>query len=139
MYCTKQDLIDRFGEVELINVTDRNDSSVIDEAVLGQAIADACAEMNGYIGSRYALPLVTMPETLKPLSCDIARYKLYDEQVTEQITKRYEAAITFLFSVSKGQISLGVDSLGTKAISTDFADIQSAGSVFARGKSTGFI
>lgn len=139
MYCVIQDLIDRFNEAELINLTDRNDMSVIDEVIVGQAIADACAEMNGYIGSRYALPLVTIPETLKPLACDIARYKLYDEQATEQITKRYDNAIKFLLSVSKGQISLGVDSEGAKATSTDFAEIQSAGSVFARDKSTGFM
>jgi phage gp36-like protein len=139
MYSTKQDLIDRFGEDELIGLTDRSNAGVIDGTILDQAIADSGAEMNGYIGSRYSLPLVTVPTTLKPLSCDIARYKLYDEQASEQVTKRYDAAIKFLFSVSKGEISLGVDSLGAKATSTDFAEMQSAGSVFARDKSTGFI
>ncbi len=139
MYCAKQDLINRFGEDELINLTDRNDMSVIDEVILAQAIADACAEMNGYIGSRYALPLATIPETLKPFSCDIARYKLYDEQATEHVTERYNSAIKFLLSVSKGHISLGVDSDGAKATSTDFAEIQSAGSVFGVKNSSGFI
>jgi len=138
-YCTKQDLIDRFGQQELIDLTDRANTELIDDNVINQAIADASAEMDGYLASRYSLPLATVPQTLKPLCCNIARYKLYDEQASEQVTKRYDAAIKFLFSVSKGEISLGVDSLGAKASSTDLADIQSAGSVFARDKSNGFI
>ncbi|OUR62055.1 hypothetical protein A9Q74_06295 [Colwellia sp. 39_35_sub15_T18] len=138
-YCTKQDLIDRFGEDELIDLTDRDNMSVIDETVLDQAIADGSAEMDGYLGGRYQLPLVTVPPVLKALCCNIARYKLYDEQASEQVTKRYDSAIKFLFSVSKGEISLGVDGSGAKATSTDLADIQSAGSIFARNVSKGFI
>jgi len=139
MYCTKQDLIDRFGQDELVDLTDRVNADVIDDSVLGQAIADAGAEMDGYLGGRYQLPLATVPPVLKALCCNIARYKLYDEQASEQVIKRYDSAIKFLFSVSKGEISLGVDGTGAKATSTDLADIQSAGSVFARSKSTGFI
>lgn len=138
-YCTKQDLIDRFGLIELVNLTDRENTDVENDVVIEQAINDACAEMDGYLASRYTLPLTVAPTTLKPICCNIARYKLYDEQATEQVSKRYDAAIKFLFSVSKGEISLGVDGLGAKATSTDFAQMQSAGSVFARDKSTGFI
>lgn len=139
MYCTKQDLIDRFGENELVQLTDHDNLGFINDDVLNQAIADASAEMDGYLASRYSLPLATVPQTLKPLCCNIARYKLYDEQASEQVTKNNDAAIKFLFSVSKGEISLGVDSLGAKAQSTDFAEVQSAGSVFGRDKSSGFI
>jgi len=139
MYCTKQDLIDRFGQDELVDLTQLNNTGVIDETVLGQAIADASAEMDGYLGGRYQLPLDTIPPVLKALCCNVARYNLYDEQASEQVTKRYDAAIKFLFSVSKGEISLGVDDTGAKATSNDLAEIQSAGSVFARSKSTGFI
>jgi len=138
-YCIAQDLIDRFGESELISLTDRNGFDVIDNDVLSQAINDASAEMDGYLGGRYQLPLDIVPPVLKALCCNVARYKLYDQQASEQVDKRYDAAIKFLFSVSKGEISLGVDATGSKATSTDLADIQSAGSVFARSKSNGFI
>jgi len=138
-YCVAQDLIDRFGDDELISLTDRNGFGVIDNNVLSQAISDASAEMDGYLGGRYQLPLATLPQMLLPLCCNIARYKLYDQQASEQVTKRYNAATKFLFSVSKGEISLGVDALGVKAQSTDLATMQSGGSVFARNKSTGFI
>jgi phage gp36-like protein len=139
MYCAKQDLIDRFGENELVALTDRDNLNVINETVLTQAITDASAEMDGYLGGRYELPLITIPPVLKSLCCNIARYKLYDEEASEQVTKRYDGSIKFLFSVSKGEISLGVDGSGSNAVSNDFASIESAGSVFARDKSTGFI
>ena len=139
MYAAKQDLVARFGENELIQLTDRTNAGIIDETVLEQAINDANAEINGYLGGRYQLPLAIVPASIKPLCCDIARYKLYDDQSSEQVNKRYDAAIRFLSSVSKGHISLGIDTGGEKAIGSDLAEIQSAGSLFARAKSTGFI
>ncbi len=37
-----------------------------------------------------------------------ARYRLYDEHATEQVTKRYEDAIKFLRAVAKGEVLLGI-------------------------------
>ena len=42
-YCTRQNLIDRFGEPELIQLTDLDNLGVIDDTVLNQAISDADA------------------------------------------------------------------------------------------------
>ncbi|MFM9596928.1 phage protein Gp36 family protein [Streptomyces scabiei] len=55
------------------------------------------------------------------------------------MTERYQNAIKFLVAVGKGTLSLGVDELGANAQTDDTAVMQSAGSVFARGKSKGFI
>ncbi|WDE07289.1 DUF1320 domain-containing protein [Thalassomonas viridans] len=138
-YCSKQDMIDRFGQDEMISLTDRNGMSMIDDDVLNQAIADATATINGYLGGRCPLPFTQVPETIKPLCCNITRYNLYDEQTTEQVTKRYDDAIKYLLGVSEGKISLGITAAGTDVKSTDLPAIESAGSVFSRGKSTGFI
>lgn len=138
-YCSPQDVIDRFGEDELLSLTDRLGLGVIDNTVLTQAINDASALMDGYLASRYQLPLTHAPATLKPLCCNIARYYLYDEQASEQVAKRYDDAVKFLKAVASGDISLGVDAIGTKATSTDLAELQSAGSVFDRNNSKGFI
>ncbi len=138
-YCSKQDLIDRFGEEELISLTDRDGMSMIDDQVLNQAIADADALMDGYLGSRYQLPLANVPQSLKPLACNMTRYQLHDDQSSEQVTERNKAAHAFLKSVSKGEISLGISEGGESAQSTDFAEIQSSGSVFSRSNSKSFI
>ena len=65
MYATRQDMISRFGEEEIRLLTDRDGSAgAIVDAVLDQVLADASAEIDGYIGGRYRLPLVTVPQIL---------------------------------------------------------------------------
>jgi phage gp36-like protein len=112
-YCTAQDLTDRFGEQELIQLTDRTNTSTIDTAVLNQAISDATAEINGYLLAY--LPLATLPANLVRLACDIARYYLYDDLVSVQVEKRYSQAIDYLKLVAAGKIPLASDALGSAA------------------------
>lgn len=138
MYCSKQDLIDRYSESELIELTDRIGLSTINDDVLNQAISDASVEMNLYI-QRFNFDLANFPAVLKPLACDITRYRLYDEQASEQVNKRYLAAIKTLQAISKGEISIGSDSTGEDIVSNDFAEIESSESVFSRKNSSGFI
>lgn len=138
LYCSKQGLIDRFNEDELIQLTDRDSSSVINDEVLNRAIEDASTEMDAYL-SRFNFTADNLPKSLKPLACDIARYRLYDEEPTEHVTTRYNNAIKFLKSVNKGEITLGTTSTDTEVISNDLAEIQSSGSVFGRSQSKGFI
>ena len=52
-YCHEQDLIDRFGEIEIAQLTNRSGVEVIDDSVLGRAQDDADAEFDGYLARRY--------------------------------------------------------------------------------------
>ena len=137
-YCSKQDLIDRFDEDELIRLTDRDNLGVINDVVLSQAITDASAEMDLYL-SRFQLSLDDLPSALKSFACDITRYRLYDDQASEQVTKRYDGAMKSLLAISQGKISIGKNDSGTPVQSADLAQIESAGSVFSRNSSNGFI
>lgn len=141
MYCTKANLIDRFSEDELIDLTDRTNTGVIDDAVLDQAISDAQATIDGYLASRYSLPIASVPAVLVRLSCDIARYFLYDERLDaeHQAAKRYADTIRFLEKVGKGELGLGLTSEQNTVETNDTAQITSAGSVFNRPGSKGFI
>jgi phage gp36-like protein len=138
LYCSKQGLIDRFSEDELIQLTDRDSSGVINDEVLNRAIEDASTEMDAYL-SRFNFTADNLPKSLKPLACNIARYYLYDEEPTEHITTRYNNAIKFLKSVNEGKITIGTTSNDTAVVSNDLPEITSAGSVFSRKKSSGFI
>jgi len=111
-YATQQHMVDRFGETELIQLTDRDNTGAIDSNVLARAIADADAEINGYLIGQYALPLASTPDILITYACDIVRYRLYDDRATEQVTKRYDAALKFLRMVAEGKIALGLDQTG---------------------------
>lgn len=103
-YAVQADLVDRFGSVELEQLTDRVSGQAIDIAVLDRALADADAEIDGYLAARYALPLASTPVTLVRIASDIARYRLYDERVTEAVRKRYEDAVRDLKAISAGSI-----------------------------------
>lgn len=107
-YATQQDLIDRFAQTELIQITDRANIGVIDATVLGQALADADAEIESYLVGRYALPLASVPPILTRIACDIARYHLYDDRVTEQVRLRYEDVRKLLDSIATGKVQLGL-------------------------------
>ena len=72
-YFDRQDYVDRHGEQELIQLTDRDGDGLEDTEVLDRAAADADAEINAYVGARYALPLPSTPELLKRVARDLVR------------------------------------------------------------------
>lgn len=131
-YCTKPDLINRFTEAELIQVTDNDNLGVINDTVLNQAISDATAEINGYL-TRYSLPLAVIPANLVRLACDITRFYLYETQMIEPISIRYDNAIKYLKAVATGAIPLAPDVAGvsTTAASSS-AQFSSSAAVFGR-------
>lgn len=107
-YLDKATMILFFGERELIQLTDRSNMGVIADTVLDRAMTTAESEANSYLGANYTLPLPTVPEVLKSMTGDIARYRLYDEHPTEEVQKRYDRAVSWLRDVSKGVVSLGI-------------------------------
>jgi len=132
-YCVKADMVSRFSEIELVQLTDQDNLGIIDDTVLSLAIDDASAEIDSYLGN-YTLPLVTVPLSLTRIACDIARYYLYDDMLPAEgvVVKRFEAALKFLISVAKGDISLGVDDSGDSPEPSDGATMTSGGRVFSR-------
>lgn len=111
-YCTQSDLATRFGAAELIQLTDRANTGTADAAVIAQAIADASAEIDGYLEGAYALPLAVVPVNLTRIACDLARYRLYENQPTETVSERYKAGVRYLELVAQGKISLGPSGSG---------------------------
>ncbi len=131
-YCTEQDMIDRYGETEMIQLTDHANLGGIDSDVLASAIADADGEIDGYLSGRYSAPVTPVPKVLLRIACDLTRYYLYDDQAPEHVIKRYDDAVKFLRGVAAGQISIGVTDGGAKPSSQNTATMQSGGNVFNR-------
>ncbi|MFN3985735.1 MAG: gp436 family protein [Rhodocyclaceae bacterium] len=107
-YATVQDLIDRFGEREIAQITNRTGLDVIDVDAAELALADANAEVHSYIATRYPVPFDPVPQLIVRLVCDIARYRLYDDAVPEEIRNRYTDAVRILGRVASGEASFGV-------------------------------
>lgn len=106
-YAEVQDLIDRYGEDEILQLTDRDDSGQVDDTVAQTALDDAEAEVDGYLGGRYELPLESPPRILSRITTDIARYHLHDGVPPDHVNKRYEDAVKFLQKIAEGKVSLG--------------------------------
>lgn len=138
-YASQADMIDRFGESELIDLTDRSFVGTIDVVVLDRALADATAEIDGYLASRYQLPLTSQPAVLVRVCADIARYNLHDDNLPELVETRYKAAVDLLRQVSLGRVSLGASDTGDSPTSNDGAEIESGGRIWGRADSKGFI
>ncbi|MCK9514063.1 MAG: DUF1320 family protein [Pigmentiphaga sp.] len=109
-YATAQDMIDRFSEQQLKEVTDPDVETIRTEA-LDRALEDASDEIDGYLEGRYRLPLQSPPRSLRILACNIAMYRLLTLRqidVMEDQRKRYEDAVKFLRAVANGDINLGL-------------------------------
>lgn len=113
-YANRQEMIDRFSEAELAQLTDKGAirADRIVDAVLERALADASAEIDGYLAGRYVLPLDPVPANLSLLCCDIARYRLQINEAGEQVKARYDGAVRFLTKVASGDIQIGATALG---------------------------
>lgn len=115
-YATIDDMTARYGSDELMRLTDRDGAlDGIDTGRLQIALDDAAAEINGHIAKAVTLPLADPPRILTTYACDIAFYRLHDLRGTGDIPeprRRYDAALSYLTRVSRGDLSLGDETAG---------------------------
>ncbi|ATZ62946.1 gp436 family protein [Acinetobacter bereziniae] len=102
MYATEEDLIKRFGnEVETLK-------SMLPEGAIAEALQDATEEIDSYVAVKYSLPLPSIPSTLQRIACNIARYRLYFQQPTDEVENRYKAEIDYLKRIADGKAVLNI-------------------------------
>ena len=125
IYATVQNLIDRFGEAELIQLTDPDAQAAVQTARVQRALDDAQALADGYLGRVFALPLAgctkpdpqpgtpqataqVPPPQLTRIVCDVARYYLYDDLAPEaEVHRRFKNASAELQAIADGKAVLG--------------------------------
>lgn len=108
-YVTAADIIERYGQGFYDALADPDMDGNPDVARTDRAIEDASSLIDGYLGTRYDLPLAIVPQVVKRICIDIAAYHLCPDAsaMTEIIEKRYEAAIVVAKDISAGRASLG--------------------------------
>jgi phage gp36-like protein len=131
-YAAKQDMIDRFGEPELIAATNKAEMStfLVVDGVLNQALEDADSQIDTYLAARYSLPLTDIPTILKKVACDIARYNLYGNVMPDEVKDRYDRAVAWLKSVAKGEAVLVTDDPADSPDAAGGADFEADDRVF---------
>ncbi|HEX7684355.1 MAG TPA: DUF1320 domain-containing protein [Trinickia sp.] len=124
-YATIDDMQARYVPDDLIAITDPTNQA-IDLARLQGALDDASAEIDGYLGVRYLLPLVdadigtpiASPQLLVRACCDIAAYSLQTMRPrddVEDVRRRYESWQRMLRLLSKGDVQINAKLLAGQA------------------------
>lgn len=120
IYATVQDMIDRFGEQEMIQLTDAQDLAAVQPARIQLKLDDAHALADSYLARVFALPLTgcarpvgvgvveyVPPPQLTRVVCDIARYYLYDDLAPEsEVYRRFKQASAELQAIADGKARL---------------------------------
>ena len=111
--------------------------------IIDAAIADADAEIDGYLAKRYAVPLAPAPRVINKFSKDIAVYNLFSrigiDEGTDQKTylNRYNAAIKFLTLVAEGTVSIGTETEDPASAAAGGFKVKSNSRLFTREKMRG--
>ncbi len=109
MYCTSNDIISAFPDEIL---ADLMENGIINTTTIENVIGQADGIIDGFLRDRYTLPL---PEPcdriIKKISMDLAIVILYENArissfIPDTIAKKEDRAMTFLYKISEGEISL---------------------------------
>lgn len=142
-YCTLDDILRMLPEQTLVELTDDDGLGTVDTGRANEAIAQADAEIDGYCGGRYGVPVAGPPPILRKLSVDIAVYHLYSRRVQESPpvrAERYKAAVRLLENIAKGTVTLGVTGTTVPSAEPDGAETNkpSDTNTFTRNSMGGF-
>ena len=109
IYASQADITELYGD-RILYVADRDGDGVPDVPAIERALAEASAEIDSYLATRYALPLPdgTDLSVLRKLCVDIAVYTLAlsRDVLTDEIAKRHENALASLKRLAKGEQTL---------------------------------
>lgn len=134
MYATVDAMLKKFGERELIQLTDTEApyEDVINYDKLNAALAEANSEIDGYLASRYQLPLPAVPPFLEAIACNMARYHACTGAISENdpIKTRYDNSVKSLKEIAKGTIAVG----GTPAGNSSPVQTSSNNVIFQAGR-----
>lgn len=143
-YATVADLVRRFGELELVQLTDLDNipPSTINVGSVQDKIDDASATIDSYVGQVYRLPLLgcakpvtapggaveyAAPPLLTRIGCDLARYYLHDDLAPEhEVYRRFKDALRDLEKLASGDMQLTCPWGGSPGVVIG-VDVQSGG------------
>ena len=108
-YATLDNLLDSYGSVLLVQLTDRDELATgqINADIVERALLNTDAVINGHLG-RYQLPMSDVPELLVELAQVIAIYKLHRFKPDPKIKDDYDAAMRMLRDISNGIVTLSI-------------------------------
>ncbi len=105
-YLTAQAFVDRIGLDEAIRLTDTIGNGRIEVARLATALADAQADVDGYLAVKYVTPLATVPALITTIVYDLAVARLWGDKAPAGVIDVRDRAQQKLRDLAKGLITL---------------------------------
>lgn len=116
-YATVQDMVARFGEPEVLRLSEPEDRAAeeINVAKVEVALADAAGLIDDYLRGRYVIPITSPQDSIVRAACVLARYDLAKgerTEPTEQMRLDRKEVIGWLESIAEGLIALDAPRAG---------------------------
>lgn len=136
MYATVDDMVGRFGRVEVTRLSQIEDreTTEIDEEKVARAIGDATAIVDGYLRGRYQVPVINPHADLIRATCILARYDLAKSDrsdPTDQMQKDYDDVIRWLTDVQKGIVKLAAKTANEQINNSGVARFEDRSAIFS--------
>lgn len=120
MYIQAQDLTDVMDEVTLRQLsTDNSRATEANQAVIAKACEYATETVDGYLRSRYQLPLNDVPTLVRNICLQLARYWLYSRRpegkgFPDNVKDTHAQALKDLERIADGKLHLGLTEIGAE-------------------------
>jgi phage gp36-like protein len=108
MYCDVQDIKDDLTEKVVAQLSNDENPNVVNEEIVSKYISESTQLIDGFLRSRYGLPLENEHSIIKKVCVDIVKYELYKRRgkVFDNIQNLYKDGIATLEKIQKGMIIL---------------------------------
>ena len=113
-YASQQNLEDRFGSDELLQLAPNAAGDAIDTDRVATALQDADALIDSYISVRVSVPVDPVPDVLVRIAADLARASLHDDHAPEEVESRRKSAIQWLRDAAAGKAAITSDDAGAE-------------------------
>lgn len=139
-YIVQADLIEQLSVSKLIQLTDDEKLGVVNTDRVNRAIAKAQGVVDGYLQSRYTVPLAAPSELVKGWMIVLVKYELYQrrDQISESLEAAYKAAMGQLRDVQSGKLLLGVEPLPSASSQASSGAVYGPARIFTRDALEGF-
>lgn len=108
MYCDVQDIKDDLTDKVVAQLSNDENPNVVNEEIVSKYISESTQLIDGFLRSRYGLPLENEHSIIKKVCIDIVKYELYKRRgkVFDNIQNLYKDGISTLEKIQKGMIIL---------------------------------
>lgn len=105
-YASLEDLVERAGMTEILQIADRDGDGAADPDVIDAALVHADNIVNGHVGVKYQTPLTAGHDLARTWAVSIARYYLHRYERPEYVIQDHDNALAALARVGSGKMAI---------------------------------